>query len=126
MVRAEVAAIDQLEMWEKLQDDWCEHKPSATIYVRQNEWMEVGAWVFKNFDKLSGVSFLPYDGGIYKQAPYQEVTKEEYEAFIKEHPTPDIDWKDMRVYETEDNTTGSQELACSGGACEVNDIGLGN
>ena len=84
--------------------------------------MEVGAWVYKNFDTLSGVSFLPYDGGTYKQAPYQEVTKEEYEAWIKEHPPVTINWDDLKFYEFEDGTTGSQELACGAGGCEVTDL----
>lgn len=122
VLRDELTAVDQLETWKTIQESWCEHKPSATVYVRDDEWMEVGAWVYKNFDLLSGVSFLPYDGGTYKQAPYQEVTEEEYLAFCKEHPMPDIDWTDLRMYEQEDNTTGSQEFACSAGACEVVDI----
>lgn len=117
--RDDVTAIEQLELWEKLQDYWCEHKPSATVYVREEEWMEVGAWVYRNFDKLSGVSFLPHDGGNYKQAPYQEVTKEEYDQWLVDHPLPEIDWDDLRHYETEDNTTGSQELSCTGNNCEV-------
>lgn len=75
--------------------------------------------MYRNFDSLSGVSFLPYDGGSYKQAPYQEVSKEAYEAWIKEHPLPEVDWSDMRFYEAEDNTTGSQELACTSGQCDV-------
>lgn len=122
VLRDEMTAIDQLEVWKKIQDDWCEHKPSATVYVRDDEWMKVGAWVYENFDDLSGVSFLPYDGGSYKQAPYQEVNEEEFNAWIAEHPTPPIEWSDMRHYESEDTTTGSQEFACSAGACEVVDI----
>lgn len=122
VLRDELTAVDQLETWKTIQESWCEHKPSATVYVRDDEWMEVGAWVYKNFDLLSGVSFLPYDGGTYRQAPYQEVTEEEYHAFCKEHPMPDIDWTDLRMYEQEDNTTGSQEFACLAGACEVVDI----
>ena len=121
--RDDISAIQALEIWDMLQKHWCEHKPSATVYVKEDEWMEVGAWVYKNFDNLSGVSFLPYDGGTYKQAPYQEVSKEEYDKWVEEHPMPDIDWNDLRFYEQEDNTTGSQELACSAGACEVVSIG---
>ena len=116
-------AIGSLELWKTLQEEWCEHKPSATVYVREEEWPDVIAWVYKNFDMLSGVSFLPYDGGSYKQAPYQEVTKEQYEEWLVNHPLPDIDWDDLRLYETEDMTTGSQELACTGGTCEVVTIG---
>lgn len=123
VTREKQDAIASLELWKRLQTYWCEHKPSATINVKEDEWMEVGAWIYKNFDYLSGVSFLPYDGGTYKQAPYQEITKEEYEAWRNEHPQPVIDWDDLRHYEKEDHTTGSQELACTGGVCEVVVIG---
>lgn len=119
VTREKLDAISSLELWKHLQDNWCEHKPSATINVHDHEWLDVAAWVYRNFDSLSGVSFLPYDGGSYKQAPYQEITKEEYEAWIKEHPMPEIDWSDMRFYESEDHTTASQELACTGSNCEV-------
>lgn len=117
--RDDLSAIDQLKIWETLQDEWCEHKPSCTVYVREEEWMDVGAWVYSNFDKLSGVSFLPYDGGTYKQAPYQEISKEEYNKWLEEHPLPEIDWNDLKFYESEDHTTGSQEYACSSGQCEI-------
>lgn len=122
-MRDDLSAIEALELWETLQDHWCEHKPSATVYIKEDEWMKVGSWVYEKFDKLSGVSFLPYDGGTYKQAPYQEVTKEEYEGWLQTHPMPEIDWNDLKFYETEDMTTGSQELACTGGACEIVAIG---
>lgn len=118
-LRDDLPAIQQLEIWETLQDEWCEHKPSCTVYVREDEWMSVGAWVYEHFDKLSGVSFLPYDGGTYKQAPYQEITEEEYEAWLGTYPLPDLDWSDLRFYESEDHTTGSQSLACVGGACDL-------
>lgn len=117
--RERVGAIQQLEIWELLQDEWCEHKPSCTVYVKDDEWMSVGAWVYDHFDKLSGVSFLPYDGGSYRQAPYQEVNEDEYNAWLATHPLPNLDWDDLRHYETEDHTTGSQELACVGSSCEV-------
>ena len=123
LTRSDLTALDQLEIWKTLQDSWCEHKPSATIYVRDDEWMSVGSWVYSNFDSLSGVSFLPYDGGSYKQAPYQELTEEAFDKWVEEHPTPEIDWDDLRFYETEDSTTGSQELACTGGSCDVISIG---
>lgn len=123
LIRDDLDAIKQLEIWETLQDNWCEHKPSATVYVKEDEWMKVGAWVYDKFDKLSGVSFLPHDGGSYKQAPYQEVNEEEYNKWLEEHPLPDINWDDLRFYETEDTTTGTQELACTGGACEIMAIG---
>lgn len=122
-MRDDDTAVGSLELWKTLQEEWCEHKPSATVYVREEEWPDVFSWIYKHFDMLSGVSFLPYDGGTYKQAPYQEVTKEEYEAWLEKHPLPAIDWNDLRFYETEDMTTGSQELACTGGACEVVTIG---
>ena len=118
--REDQTAIEALELWKRLQDKWCEHKPSATISVREEEWMEVGSWVYKNFDTLSGVSFLPYDGGTYKQAPYQELTEGEFNDWVEKHPQPSIDWDDMRFYETEDHTTASQELACTGNLCETN------
>lgn len=119
LTRNDFTATQSLDHWEKFQDYWCEHKPSATVYVRDEEWMEVGAWVYSKFDKLSGVSFLPYDGGSYKQAPYQELTEEEYEAWLLKHPLPEIDWEELKEYESTDNTTGSQEYACTGGSCEI-------
>lgn len=119
VTRDHQSSIEALELWKHLQDNWCEHKPSATINVREEEWVEVAAWVYRNFDSLSGVSFLPHDGGTYKQAPYQEVTKDEYYHWIDSHPSPSINWDDLRFYETEDQTTGTQELACTGGSCDV-------
>jgi ribonucleoside-diphosphate reductase alpha chain len=116
-------AIEALELWKTLQDHWCEHKPSATINVHEEEWPDVGAWVYRNFDTLSGVSFLPYDGGSYKQAPYTEVNEEEWNAWVAEHPPVVIDWSKLSEYEKEDTTTGSQELACTGGVCEIVNIG---
>lgn len=123
VTRDDLSAIDQLEVWAKLQNDYCEHKPSATVYVKDEEWMDVGAWVYNNFDHISGVSFLPHDGGTYKQAPYQEVSEEEYNNWCAKHPLPDINWDDLRFYETVDMTSGSQELACVSGACDVVTIG---
>lgn len=123
VTRHDQTAIEALELWKHLQDNWCEHKPSATVNVKEDEWLEVGAWVYENFDSLSGVSFLPYDGGTYKQAPYTEVTEEEFNEWITKHPTPEINWDNLPLYETEDTTTGSQELACTGGVCEVVAIG---
>lgn len=123
VTRDDQGPIEALNLWKHLQENWCEHKPSATINVREEEWMDVGSWVYRNFDLLSGVSFLPHDGGSYKQAPYQEITKDEYEKWLKDHPTPDIDWSRLTEYESSDGTTGSQELACSGGVCEIVEIG---
>lgn len=124
VTREDQNAIQALELWKHLQDHWCEHKPSATINVREHEWLDVGAWVYAQFDVLSGVSFLPHDGGTYKQAPYQELTEDEYNKWLEDHPMPVIDWDDLKLYETFDSTTGSQELACTGGACEV--VAIGN
>lgn len=124
VMREDMTAIKMLELWENLQDNWCEHKPSATVYVKEDEWVDVAAWVYKNFDKLSGVSFLPYDGGSYKQAPYQEITEEEYNSWCENHPIPEIDWDLLRKYEWEDNTTGSQEFACVGNSCEIVSVGI--
>ncbi len=123
VTRDHQSSIEALELWKHLQDHWCEHKPSATVNVREEDWMDVGAWVYRNFDYLSGVSFLPHDGGTYKQAPYQEVTKEEYDLWVAEHPMPTIDWTDLKFYEHVDSTTGSQEFACTGNACEVIEVG---
>lgn len=123
VTRKDQNAIEALELWKHLQDNWCEHKPSATINVKEEEWMDVGSWVYANFDVLSGVSFLPYDGGTYKQAPYQELTEEEFQDWVSKHPTPEIDWRRLPEFEMEDHTTASQELACTGGVCEIVEIG---
>jgi ribonucleoside-triphosphate reductase len=119
VVRDDKTALESLELWKLLQEEWCEHKPSCTINVREHEWMEVGAWCFTNFGILSGISFLPYDGGSYRQAPEQSVTKEELETWMKVHPTPVLDWEKLNEYEKEDNTTSSQEFACTGNSCEI-------
>jgi ribonucleoside-diphosphate reductase alpha chain len=116
VTREDMSAIDQLELWKIYQHHWCEHKPSITVSVTESEWPAVGAWVWNNFDDISGISFLPFDGGTYRQAPYTECQKEEYESFLAKMPT-DIDWNEMT--EEEDETTGTQELACSAGACEI-------
>lgn len=123
VTREDQSSLEALELWKHLQNEWCEHKPSATINVKEDEWLDVGAWVYKNFDELSGVSFLPYDGGSYKQAPYQALSREEFDRWCGEHPTPSIDWSLLSLYETEDATTGAQEYACSSGSCEVISIG---
>jgi ribonucleoside-diphosphate reductase alpha chain len=108
-------------MWKSLQEHWCEHKPSVTINVKDEEWMDVGAWVYKNFDLMSGVSFLPYDGGSYTQAPYTEVTDIEYHALVEKMPSH-IDWYKLKDFEKEDTTVGSQTAACSAGTCEIVDL----
>lgn len=119
VVRDTFNAIEQLELWEQYQDHYCEHKPSITVYVKDHEWMSVGAWVYERFDKMSGISFLPHTDHVYQQAPYQELTKEEYEAWVERVPTG-VDWTRLADYEGTDNTTSSQELACSaGGSCDL-------
>ncbi len=121
ITRNDMTAIEQLELWLTYQRHWCEHKPSVTVTVRDHEWIEVGAWVFKHFDEVSGISFLPHSDHSYKQAPYQECDKATYDAMVSKMPAV-IDWTDLRFYETEDGTSGSQTLACSSGACELVDI----
>jgi len=116
--RTDMTAIEQLELWLTYQKHWCEHKPSVTISVKEDEWMEVGAWVYKNFDWMSGVSFLPFSEHTYQQAPYQDTNKEGYE-FLKEKMPKNVDWSKLSEYEMSDMTIGSQELACVAGACEI-------
>jgi ribonucleoside-diphosphate reductase alpha chain len=116
IVTADVTAIQQLELWKVYQEHWCEHKPSITVYVGDDEWMEVGAWVYKNIDTLSGVSFLPRDTGTYRQAPYEEITEEKYKE-LAAGQSLDIDWTQFR--ELTDNTESAKTLACSAGVCEI-------
>ena len=120
-VTSDLSAIDQLEMWLVYQRNWCEHKPSVTINVKSEEWFEVGAFVYKHFDEMSGVSFLPYNEHTYQQAPYQEVGKSDYEELLSIMPKS-IDWSKLAEYEQEDNTSGMQTLACSGDSCEIVDL----
>ena len=122
ITRYSLSAIEQLELWLKIADNYCEHKPSVTISVKENEWLEVGSWCWDHFDSLSGISFLPFSDHSYKQAPYQDIKKEDYSALLKDMP-PVIDWTELQMYEQGDTTTGSQELACAGGVCEIVDIG---
>lgn len=117
VVRTDITAIQQLEHYLKFKQNWCEHNPSITVYVRDHEWMDVGAWVFKYLDDLGGVSFLPMNDHVYKQAPYQEINRETYDALIEKFPK--IDWKEFDKYETDDSTVKMQELACVSGACEM-------
>ena len=118
LTRTDLTAIEHLEIWKMYQDNWCEHKPSATISVRENEWFEVGSWVWNNFDKISGVSFLPYADHSYQQAPYQEITEKEYDEWM-DKTVHDIDWDLITNYEKEDMTENTKELACTAGACEI-------
>jgi len=116
--RADMAALEQLELWLIYQKHWCEHKPSVTISVKEDEWLEVGAWVYKHFDYMSGVSFLPFSEHTYKQAPYQDCKKEEYEILLNKMPK-NVEWDKLTEYEKTDMTIGVQELACSAGFCEI-------
>lgn len=118
VTRHEVDALSHLELWRAYNANWAEHQVSITVSVREDEWPRVGAWVYDNFDALSGVSFLPMDGGTYRQAPYQECTKEEYEALAAKMPGQ-IPWEMLQQYELEDTTTSARELACTAGACEI-------
>jgi len=118
VVREQVKAVEFLDIWKDFQEHWCEHKPSVTISVAEDEWLPVASWVYDNFDILSGVSFLPFDPTEYPQAPYQTLTKEQYNEWVKKMPA-EIDWSKLTEYEKEDNTTGSQEYACVAGVCEI-------
>ena len=120
--RQDMTATDQLKLWMTYQTHWCEHKPSVTISVKEEEWPEVGSWVWDNFDSISGISFLPFSEHTYRQAPYQDCTKKEYNDMFKLIPQ-DVDWKELSEYEEKDFTAGSQELACSAdGGCEIVDL----
>ncbi len=116
--RTDMSAIEQLELWLTYQKHWCEHKPSVTISVKESEWMEVGAWTYKHFDYMSGVSFLPFSEHTYKQAPYQDIQKEEYEILLDKMPK-NVEWSKLAEYEKTDMTIGAQELACAAGFCEI-------
>ena len=121
LCRNDLDAIQQLELWLVYQEKWCHHKPSVTISVKSHEWLEVGSWVYKNFDSISGISFLPFSDHTYAQAPYQDCTKQEYEKALKAMPDK-IDWSNLTAYEDTDNTVSAQTLACTGTACEIVDI----
>jgi len=120
ITRNDMTAIQQLELWLTYQRHWCEHKPSVTVTVRDEEWLEVGAYVYKYFDEMSGVSFLPHSDHTYQQAPYQECTSSEYDAMML-HMPESIDWSLLSSYESEDNTVGTQTFACVG-SCEIVDL----
>ena len=118
VMRQDMTAIEQLELWLVYQKHWCEHKPSVTISVKEDEWFEVGAWVYKHFDWMSGVSFLPYSEHVYKQAPYQDCDSVVYQRELDKMPK-NVDWTQLSAYETTDMTEGAQELACVAGGCEI-------
>jgi ribonucleoside-diphosphate reductase alpha chain len=120
ITRNDMTAIEHLELWLTYQNHWCEHKPSITITVREHEWMEVGAWVYKYFDQISGISFLPHSDHSYQQAPYQDCSKDQYLELLNKMPV--VDWTELQKYEKEDNTAGTQTYACSGDKCELVDL----
>lgn len=117
VVKNDLSALDQLEHYKKIQTNWCEHNASATIYCKDSEWFDVGNWVYKNWDIVNGLSFLPHDGGKYKQAPLEAITKEQYDEMVKNFVK--IDYSKLSDFEQEDNTEGAKTLACVGGACEI-------
>ena len=114
----QVGAMQQLELWKAYQNHWCEHKPSITVYYTDDEFLEVAQWIWNNFDLCSGISLLPYSDHVYQQAPYEDIDADKYDELVAAMPEG-VDWEDLGKYEQEDNTTGSQELACVGGACEI-------
>ena len=122
ITRNNMSAIEQLEMWLIYQRHWCEHKPSVTVTVKADEWLDVGAFVYKNFDEMSGVSFLPHEDHVYQQAPYQDINEEQYDVMKSKMPSS-IDWAKLGDFEKEDTTKSSQTFACSGDSCEIVDIG---
>jgi len=114
----DIDALQQLRLWKKYQEFWCEHKPSITVYYTDDEFLEVAQWIWNNFDLCSGISLLPYSDHVYQQAPYEDIDAEKYEELLAAMPEG-VNWDDLEHFEKEDNTTGSQELACVGGACEI-------
>jgi len=121
VTRNGMSAIEQLELWLMYQRHWCEHKPSVTISVKEEEWMDVGSWVYEHFDEVSGISFLPFSEHTYKQAPYQDINADEYSELQALMPRA-IDWSALQEFEKEDTTSGGRELACTAGVCEVVDL----
>ncbi len=118
ITRTDKTTIEQMELWMIYKDHYCDHNPSTTINVKEHEWIDVGAWVFKHFDKISGIAFLPFSEHSYKQAPYEECSHSEYLHAVKNMPE-DVDWAELSKFESDDNTTGTQELACTSGTCEM-------
>ena len=121
VTRTQMTAIEQLELWLTYQRHWAEHKPSVTISVKENEWMDVGAWVYEHFDEVSGISFLPFSEHTYQQAPYQDIDEAQYKDWVKKMPKK-VDWSKLQDFEKEDTTSGGRELACTAGVCEVVDL----
>jgi ribonucleoside-diphosphate reductase alpha chain len=121
VVATQMSAIEQLELWKIYQTHWAEHKISMTVYVGEDEWMDVGAWVYRHFNIMSGVAFLPRQGHMYKQTPYEEITKEEYEK-MENNSAVKVDWSQLGKYETEDTFVAHKELTCTGLSCELVDV----
>jgi ribonucleoside-diphosphate reductase alpha chain len=123
VTRDQISALDHLALWLVYKENWADHSVSVTVSVREDEWLDVAGWVYRNFDNITGISFLPYADHVYQQAPYQEITQEEFEKAASEFPK-EVRWNDLSFYETEDGTTGSRELACAadGTGCEVVDL----
>lgn len=121
ITRKDLTAIQHLEIWRAYKKFWTEHNPSITVSVREHEWLDVAAWVYQNWDDVGGISFLPYDDHVYQQAPYMDITKEEYDEWVAKTPAS-INWSALPFYEIEDTTAGAQMAACSGNACEVVDL----
>jgi ribonucleoside-diphosphate reductase alpha chain len=113
----DVTAIQQLEHYKKVQKNWCEHNASITVYVKNEDWLAVGDWVYKNWDIVNGVSFLPHEDNVYEQAPYESITEEEFHKLSKAFPK--LDYSKLSTYEKEDNTEGAKSLACSSGNCDI-------
>jgi ribonucleoside-triphosphate reductase len=118
LVQGQLSPIEHMQLWKTYQDFYCEHKPSVTINIKEHEWMQVGDWVYQNYESISGISFLPHSEHIYQQAPYQKCYKEDYDALLVKLPTH-VDWLKLSDYEKEDSTKGTQELSCSAGVCEI-------
>jgi ribonucleoside-triphosphate reductase len=114
----QVGAMEQLKLWKAYQNNWCEHKPSITVYYTDDEFLEVAQWIWNNFDLCSGISLLPVSDHVYQQAPYEDISEDKYQELVQQMPVG-VNWNDLEHFEQEDNTTGSQELACVGGACEI-------
>lgn len=118
LTRTDLTAIEHLELWLQYKRYWCEHNPSITVYVKEHEWFEVGSWVYKHFDEIGGLTFLPHSDHTYRQAPYEEITELQYVELVDSLPEW-LDWEALSKYEETDNTTVAQELACTAGACEI-------
>ena len=118
---SQVGAMEQLKLWKAYQDHWCEHKPSITVYYTDSEFLQIAQWIWDNFDSVSGISLLPFSDHVYQQAPYEEITPEQYDVALAAMPA-DITWDGLLEFESEDNTAGSQTMACSGGSCEIVDL----